>query len=609
MSTVASRCASSLAVGRPRAALAKILLGWLLLCAPLSSAEPDMLRELLALNDRIIDEALVEPARGASGARATGTRLMLLACGYSRPESRYHREARVAEVMRGLAQTLRSLQHPSGLFDAGNLESPPDSAFILETLCQSQSALAHAPDDTIADLQESLRTLIVNTAEGVRTGGVHTPNHRWHVCAALAHVHRLYPDDRYLARIDEWLAEGIDQDEDGQYSERSPAYTSRVVNPALLHLALRLDRPEFLDAVRRNLEMTLAYVEPNGDVETVASRRQDQLPAARIQIWEYYAPYRYLAILDGNPRFATVARWIEREFRSSLLVRPHDPNMPLPLFLEIPELSRPLPADAALDPNTHHTAIFPATGLARLRRGAVTATLYGGSDAPSGFGVGSGVAMNPTFFKLRKGGAILDSVRLTPGFFGTGFFYSHGLEVVGDKYRLHETRRVPYYQPLRAADRNATGDYPLSADGRFFAKMAFDRRPKEFRTLEMAVTITEHEGEFALEFEIDGQSGVPVTIELAFRGDGTLSDVETVERPERAFGPASGATPRHALRGGFGRYTVGDDTIEFGPGSHAGPPGPMENEAVLWVGGQMRAEGQRVYLTGTTPFRHTLTIR
>jgi hypothetical protein len=35
----------------------------------------------------------------------------------------------------------------------------------------------------------------------------------------------------------------------------------------------------------------------------------------------------------------------------------------------------------------------------------------------------------------------------------------------------------------------------------------------------------------------------------------------------------------------------------------------MEGEDYTWINGHLRTQGQRVYLTGATPFRYTLTIR
>lgn len=592
--------------------------------------EAAVMRALSDLNATQIGQIMEQPPdrlAATAASRELGALLMVFACGYADPASRLHREARLVPAMAAFAGALRAKQHTSGLFDAGNLESPPDTAFILETLCKAQSRLEHDAHAATAAVRGTLRDLILAAAEGVRSGGVHTPNHRWGVCAALAQAHRLYPNPRYVGRIDEWLAEGIDQDADGQFSERSPSYNGKVVDPALVTLAVLLDRPHLLEPVRRNLQMTLRHMEPDGEIEAVASRRQDQRAAARVYIWDYYVPFRYLAIRDGDGAFAAVARRIERDFLGKLLSSPIDPNWPLPFFFEIPGLAGELPPDAALP--SDFAKLFAGSGLARIRRGTTSATVFGGSDWHDGWGPASGLSTNPTFFKFRKGSAVLASVRMTPSFFGTGFFYSEGLEADGPRYRLRQVLRVPYYLPLAPGQRNASGDYAMTDDGRFFSKLSFDRRPKQYRTLNSEVTIEERDGGFALELSVEGQPGVPVTIELAFRADGTLQGVESLDnatpepgtakaesgpswlgRARRYVAAAEARGDQFRLKdGAWGRFTAGSDSIEFGPGFYARPPGRMEGDDFTWVEGRLRADGQCVYLTGTTPFRATLNIR
>ncbi len=137
---------------------------------------------------------------------------------------------------------------------------------------------------------------------------MHTPNHRWEICKALAHIHHLWPSRAVVARIDDWLGEGIDQDAEGEYSERSPNYASEVTNRSLVIVARLIRRPALLEHVRRNLDMTLYRLEPNGEVETVQSRRQDQTGTQ--DVWKYLMHYRELALVANDPRFAAVAEQI-----------------------------------------------------------------------------------------------------------------------------------------------------------------------------------------------------------------------------------------------------------------------------------------------------------
>jgi hypothetical protein len=544
-------------------------------------------------------------------------RVLVYVCGYVSPHSRYIHDDTLLPELEAVVAALAAGQHPSGLWDVGNLESPPDTGFMVESLTKAQALLMHDGRPASEPLRAALRTVIERAARGVAEGGVHTPNHRWGVSAALAAVNRLYPDPSYPARIAEWLAEGIDQDADGQFAERSPAYTAKVVLPSLLILAEALDRPELRTAVRRSLELTWLLTEPNGEVVTIASRRQDQRPGARVDLAEYYLAARWLAVVEGDPRWIALARRLEADAGEKIARGAFDPNWALPFLLEQPALAVDLPPAPALP--EEFVATLPQTAMARVRRGPMSATIYGGSDAGKGFGFGSGLATDPTWFTFRRGHAGL-AVRLTPAFFGTGWFYANGLATTDTGWRLTQTVRVPYYLPLRPEDRRPGGDYALEADGRFFAHMDFTKRPKEYRTLSTTIDVGERAGEFTLTIDVSGQAGVPVTLELAFTGDGQLSGVVPLADLPRARrgatwlgrsgdGPRADTTGQFALSEGFGRFVVGGDSIEFGPGIFTQPPRSMEPESYGWINGSLRAEGQRVYITGVTPFRHELVVR
>src|SRR4029079_4170076 len=104
-------------------------------------------------------------------------------------------------------------------------------------------------------------------------------------------------------------------------------------------------------------------------------------------------------------------------------------------------------------------------------------------------------------------------------------------------------------------------------------------------------------GSCELDFEVTGQAGVSVTIELCFLECGKLSGV--TNRDEGS----------HFLAQGMATYEYGSDKITFGPGAVAGKTiKGLEGERYSTHFGSLRTEGMHVYLTGITPFKHTLTI-
>ncbi len=67
---------------------------------------------------------------------------------------------------------------------------------------------------------------------------------------------------------------------------------------------------------------------------------------------------------------------------------------------------------------------FPDSGLVRIRRGAVSATVFGGGDCAGHRDSSSDRSTHRAFFRFRKGAAVLDSVRITPSFFARRYFRS-----------------------------------------------------------------------------------------------------------------------------------------------------------------------------------------
>lgn len=548
--------------------------------SPASLPTNDLLTDLIRANDVQIPAQLANQERSASHrwhggiineyglhtVGGTANFISTLACALCAPGSKYCNAPDLAQPLRLAVAYIIKAQHADGTVDyyATNFHSNPDMAFILELVCPACELLRSSSLPVYRAIADELGVFITRGANGLVTGGIHTPNHRWVVCSALALANALYPNPRYVARIDEWLAETIDLDPDGQYTEKSTTVYSPTVDNSLVHVARLLNRPALYEPVRRNLEMTLFYVHPDGEVVTEASRRQDR--NTRGSMARYYYSYRALALHDGNGRFAAMCRQIEQTARAQISI--------LPALLTQTDLNQPLPPNATLP--TDYAKVFAYSNLARIRRGARSGTI---------------LASNTTLFSFRKGAAALEAVRCATAFFGKGQFIADALEPVDGRYVLRQKLDGPYFQPL-SADQIAHGDHAkMAPNGTLSTDSRALRTRSNIQLLESVITISESAGKFTLEFSITGTDEVPVALELAFRHGGKLTGVTPVAHVNDAF----------LLSSGMGRYTVGEDTIEFGPGQASHTYTQVRGALPKW-------DGLSVYLTGLTPFKTTLTI-
>ena len=541
----------------------------------------NLLGELVRANDEQVPRLLrrqelgaSHPARGGipnefgifSAQDAAGF-ISTLVASQAAVGSKYHHSAELIEPLQLAARFLRKMQHEDGTIDlySTNFHSTPDLGFVFEVIGAAATILRNDAWPQHEPLRRELRAFMLKGGEALVTGGIHTPNHRWVVCAALAWVHSLYPTPKYVARASQWLAETIDIDPDGQYTEKSTTVYSPIVNRALITVARLLDRPELLEPVRRNLEMTLFYVHPDGEVVTEASTRQDKYQ--RGSMGRYYYSYRYLALRDGNGRFAAMARQIEQSARGKL-------GGELPAFLSDLTLQKPLPAGGTLPAN--YEKVFAYSALARIRRDQASGTVLAG---------------NSTILSFRKGSAALEALRVASAFFGKGQFVGDKLEGRDGTYVLRQSLEGPYFQPL-SREQVADGEHvKMAPNGTLATNSRAARTQSNIQKLQSIATITERGGAFEVKLEITGTDHVPVAIELAFRHGGTLRGAE----------PLTGIKDAYLLKSGSGEYTFGGQTIAFGPGR-------AEHTWTQLRGALPKWDGQSVYVTGFTPFQMTLNI-
>ncbi len=467
------------------------------------------------------------------------------------PGSKFHRNPLLAERMRLAAGYLERMQGPQGNISLPitNFNSPPDTAFVVHGVATAAAiARRHGARELVALLEPFLR----RAGAGMAAGGIHTPNHRWVLSSALAQVHDLFPHPSYLRRIDEWLAEGIDIDDDGQYIERSTVAYNPHCDRAFIVMAEKLKRPELLDPARRNLQSMLYLLHPGFEVVTEISRRQDL--NQRGDMGPYWFSLRYFAVREGDRQLAA----IERHFAPT--------RASLGVLMEYPELQAAPPDPLA--PPEDYERHFRALRIARIRRGLTSATLVLGG--------------NSRFVTLRRGDAVVNAVRFASAFFGKAQFAPQRAEKRGQAWWFGQSLSAPYYQPL---------DPPRKVGPENWSAVRSERRQTEICRFRQEAWVTELKEGFRVRILADGTDEVPLAVEINLREGGKLEGCE----------PAPNVPDGWVLPAGYALYRAGGQAIRFGPG---GAP----HRWTQIRGGHPKLPGPSVYLTGYTPFDHTVTF-
>ena len=490
---------------------------------------------------------------------STSAIIQVGACAVFSPSSKFYQSPVLLDRILLATNYLLKTQHKDGTIDllSTNFHSTPDTGFLVKRLAIAYKLLERSKSAGIEKVLAPLKKFLTNAGEALIVGGIHTPNHRWVVSAALTRLNELWPDKRYADRINQWLGEHIDIDKDGQYNEKSTFIYSSLTDRLLITIAAGLNKPELLEDVRKNLNMTLFYVHPNGEIVTDASGRQDKATIGTLE--NYYYPYRYLALLDKNGTYSAMCKLIEETAGPKI-------GAFLDYFLADPKLWNPLPPVSPLPVN--YVKTFPNSGLVRIRKNNWDSTL---------------IANNTVWFTFMKGNAVLQGMRFASSFFGKGQFQTEKIEKNGNSWELTQKLTGPYWQP-----------YPkdsIAADGDWEKMPKINRPQSEIQTLETKIQIRETAQGMEVEISTSGTERVPVALELVFRPGGELKGVTKIE----------GTKDSWLLREGSGSYEFKNDKISFGPGL------ALHKNTVL-RGSLPVMDAPSVFLTGFTPFRHVLKI-
>ena len=535
--------------------------------------KPTWLIDLIKLNDTYLNGSNANKIKDKFnpyfGARLDGELIpnphstsgyLNIACAaVATPESIYYQSPIVLNEIQDAVQGMLSLQHADGSIDllSTNFHSTPDTAFIVERLAQSYKLLKQSNTKGIEKVLIPFEKFLKQAGEMLITGGIHTPNHRWVVSCALTKLYELWPDQRYMDRANQWLRENIDSDPDGQFYEKSAGGYSTIVDRALISIAIGLNKPELFEPVRKNLKMMRYYIHPNGEVVTEASNRQDK---GTIRYMDgYYYSARYMALLDNDGEMAAICRLVERDNKNSI-------HSVLNHYLEDPSQWKELPPDKTLP--TNYVKSFPYSGLVRIRKENWDATI---------------LSNNAGWLTFHKGNAVLQAMRIATSFFGKGQFDSMQIKQEGDSFILNKKLEGAYFQPFEPKF--------ISPDGDLAKMPKSNRKQSNVQYLDTTIRITPMNNGIEVDISITGTDKVPVSMELILREGGKFEGVESIQNNPLAY----------VLKAKQGTYTVGSDTINFGPGK-------FEHTGYQLRGALPKMSTPTVYLTGITPFKHTIQI-
>ncbi len=477
----------------------------------------------------------------------------------------YHDETLLAAMLRGL-DYVAGQQHENGLFDyiTCNFFSAPDTAFCIGIILPALQYLKGLEKLTPGEqmLHDKMDKIVHAGGRGLLEGGFHTPNHRWAIASLLATCGRMYGEPDLIQAAQVYLNEGIDCNEDGEFSEKSAGNYNAVNNEAMLLLAKALDDDSFEQHVIRNLRMMLTYWEPDDSIFTANSTRFDK--DRLVYPDGYYWFYVYLGAKYGIQEFGAMANYIFEIVTGKNLLAP---NFLIHYMLE-PELIG-YESEFCSTPKEYR-AFYADSGIARVRRGNYSYT----------------VMRDKSNFLYVHNGDIKLAVKIGGSFCEHRAFKAETMEDTGSEFRLHQTMRGWYYLPFE--------EKPATADWWQMDNAA--RKKKLGPDMHIDVAVREAENGIDVDIQTSGVQGAPWRVELAFSG------IDRIANPHMTM-PVHGDEVL-VLKDGFFTVSRGHASMEVGPafGTHHFTDGKEDSEAKT-------PGAATVYLTDYTEFHHVISIR
>lgn len=482
---------------------------------------------------------------------------------YFHKDSCFYKNEQLYAAVNLALDFIERTQREDGSFDypSCNFKSAADTSFCFKRLIAAYRLLVKygdSSDEAITVLKEKYLTIMHKALDAIREGGFHTPNHRWGIAAALLQGSNLFAEeDGFAAGLkawaDQYLAEGIDGDEDGEYAERSTGNYNAVVNNAMMAMYQETGDEAFLGYVERNLSMMLTYMDPDDTIFTQNSTRQDQ---GKLEYADkYFYQYLYMCSREHCPAFDGAAHKIIKDNmeRGDLapdclhIVMNHDEMMGYHFkeygFLE------------------EYRKFFRHAGVLRVRKPSYTYTVLNGKSA---------------FLYFKSQGTML-CVKIGESCCDIRNFIPQTIEELPDGCRLEAEAESWYYLPFK--EKQDTSDW---------WKMDQTKREKLISSrLKTTLEIREKDQGLELHLKAEGLDRLPLRLEIFIPAGVTL------EHP--AFALEAAAGEGMILKDGYLEVHDGSVTMELGPGFGE------HSFKGHYSGEEINSAGYTVYANGYTP--------
>ncbi|MCQ2770701.1 MAG: hypothetical protein MJ236_02750 [Clostridia bacterium] len=380
-----------------------------------------------------------------------------------------------------------------------NMHDPTCSAFTVRDfvgpiyeIMTKYSQHTELEDKVFAMVDNTLRKMTI----AMETLGFHTPNHRWIICSALLYSYNLLGDKKALDVIDKFLWEGLDCDENGEYTERSTGMYNVVCDRSFLQMYHFTRKKEYLDCVDRNLKLMRSFYEPDSSMCTMNSMRQDVGYSVKRDI--YYDIYVAMALYTKDPEYGY---YVEEQY-TSIEVEKVKANGVLPygcyffdlyFFLVEPDFIKAQSEVEAYLPERNIDVFLKKSGMVRLYNDNTTLSLSCGKT--------------PDFMKFMVGSSSI-YVRGGASFFGQPHaqFRPHKIEKTDRGYKLIAHEEAGYRSQLDEPP--ATSEWRLMDHSK--------RKLLNIQTLDSVVEVIPTKDGFELEAKIECSGCVPFKLEFQF---------------------------------------------------------------------------------------------